>query len=91
MQPLKPQLNGKQMMGLKDDKGKAFFAEMMKVANEAGSGWVEYRWPKPGQKEYSPKVAYVKLAKHGNDEFVVACGMYDVTKEEIVKQLGTDK
>ncbi|OGR27593.1 MAG: hypothetical protein A2277_06550 [Desulfobacterales bacterium RIFOXYA12_FULL_46_15] len=57
--PVIPNLIGKNMMGTKDTNGKLFFAEFQNVAAGAGSGWVDYMWPKPGEKDPSPKSTYV--------------------------------
>jgi hypothetical protein len=82
MHPVKPKMETRPLLGLKDTNGKAFFVDMNKVAAEGG-GWVDYMWPKPGAKEPSLKVSYVMEAKHGDEVFVVGCGVYDLTLEQI--------
>ena len=82
MHPVKPKMETKPLLGLKDTNGKTFFVDMNKVATEGG-GWVDYMWPKPGAKEPSLKVSYVMEAKHGDEVFVVGCGVYDLTLEQI--------
>lgn len=57
--PIKPVLVGKNLIGIKDINGKMFFAEFIKVAKTKGQGWVDYMWPKPGEKKPSPKITYV--------------------------------
>ncbi|MBF0229562.1 MAG: cache domain-containing protein [Desulfamplus sp.] len=57
--PIKPKLVGQMMKGLKDVKGKLFFVEFINVSKEKGEGWVDYMWPKPGEKEPTPKSTYV--------------------------------
>ncbi len=57
--PIKPKLAGKMMTGLKDVNGKMFFIEFISTGKEKGEGWVDYMWPKPGEKKPSPKVTYV--------------------------------
>lgn len=83
MHPVKPKMEGKQLLGLKDENGKLFFVEMNNLVKEKGSGWVIYVWPKPGAEETSPKVSYVKLVKVGEEELVVGCGVYDWTMEKV--------
>lgn len=83
MHPIKYKLNGKQLLTFKDKKGKLFFAEMNRVAKESGSGWVDYMWPKPGEKAPSLKVSFVKACEVGDDIFVLGSGVYGITKEEI--------
>lgn len=57
--PIKPKLIGQMMKGLKDINGKLFFVEFINVAKEKGEGWVDYMWPKPGEKEPTPKSTYL--------------------------------
>lgn len=90
LHPIKYKLNGKNIQGLKDTSGKLFFGEMNKVAREKGAGWVCYMWPKPGQKDPSKKVSYVKLCKVGEDELVVGCGVYDLPEEDVEKLVGSN-
>ena len=53
-------LVGQNLIGLKDTNGKMYVAEFMSTAKSAsGEGWVTYTWPKPGEKEASPKLTYV--------------------------------
>jgi signal transduction histidine kinase len=85
---IKPHLIGKVLISLKDDKGKRFFAEFTKTAKSAqgskngttyynGSGWVKYRWPKPGEKAFSPKVSYIKGCLMGKTNVYVGAGYYE--------------
>jgi len=85
---LAPHLIGKVLISLKDDTGKRFFSEFTKVAKQSeagvngvkhynGSGWVSYRWPKPGEKEFSPKVSYVRACLMGDTNVYVGAGIYE--------------
>ncbi len=57
----KPQLVGKNLLGLKDTKGKQFFLAFLNVAkSNAGSGWVEYYWQNPKTKKDELKRTYIK-------------------------------
>ena len=44
------------------------------VAETKGSGWVEYMWAKPGEKEPSPKKSFVK--KVPGENLYVGAGFY---------------
>ena len=57
--PIKPKLIGKNLMGVKDTNNKMFFAEFISVAQTQGEGWVDYMWPKPGEKTPSKKQTFV--------------------------------
>lgn len=81
-------LIGKVLIGLKDDTGKRFFADFTKAAQASqetkdgktvytGSGWVSYRWPKPGEKTFSPKVTYIKACMMGDKNVYVGAGIYE--------------
>jgi methyl-accepting chemotaxis protein len=88
MHPIKHKLDGQNVTGMKDTAGKFLFVEMNKVCKEKGAGWVDYMWPKPGEKEPSRKVSYVKLAKTPDGEMVAGCGVYDLPTAEVDKLLG---
>ena len=85
---IKKHLIGKVLLGLKDDKGKRFFADFTKIARSNktskngidyfnGSGWVKYRWPKPDEKEFSPKLAYIKGILMGEKNVYIGAGIYE--------------
>ena len=81
---LNPQLEQKNLIGIKDIKGNMFAAEFVAIAkSESGRGWSEYWWPKPGEKEASQKVSYI-MKVQGKD-FLVGAGVYDLSKEEAMK------
>ena len=87
MHPVKPKMEGKNYVGLKDKNGKCFFVEMSNLA-ATGGGWVDYWWPRPGEKEPALKVSYVKQAKVGAKSLVVGCGVYDMTLDQVKQALG---
>ena len=72
--PYKPKLVGKPLAVVKDKKGKMLFAEFSKVAKNPGHGWVEYWWPKPGEKTPSLKRSYIQRVPGTNVYF--GCGYY---------------
>ncbi len=74
MHPVSPKLNGTDMSGTKDAKGKAFIAEMNEVCREKGEGFVAYWWPKPGKQGDFPKLSYVRLFKPWG--WIIGIGAY---------------
>ena len=60
MHPIKPSLEGKDLSGLKDANGTAFFVEFVNKVKESGEGMVPYLWPKPGSEQPERKVSYIK-------------------------------
>ncbi len=74
--PAFPEYVGKNVLDLKDTQGKFFIRDFLETAKTKGSGWVDYMWPKPGEKKSSKKSTYVSKAKVGNDWVAVGCGVY---------------
>ncbi len=85
---IKEHLIGKNLISLKDDTGKRFFADFTSMAQSSeaekdgftycnGEGWVSYRWPKPDQKEFSPKSSYIKGCLMGDKNVYVGAGIYE--------------
>ena len=68
-----PALNGKNLYNLKDVTGTFIAREMIKVATEKGSGWVEYKWPNPKTKKIQDKVTYVSMLA---EKYYIAVGAY---------------
>ncbi len=74
--PIKGRLNGKDLKGNKDEKGKFLFVEFDKVAkaNKDG-GWVDYYWTKPGDEAPTPKISFVKLCA-GDKKWIAGAGVW---------------
>lgn len=74
MHPIKPELNGKDVSGLKDPNGFALFVGFADKVRKDGQGFVPYLWPKPGLTEPVEKLSYVKgFAPWG---WLVGSGIY---------------
>ena len=74
--PAFPNLEGRNLLDLKDTQGKQLIREMLHVVQTTGSGWVDYMWPKPGESVSTQKSAYVSRAKLGDKWVMVGCGVY---------------
>ncbi len=72
--PYRPLLVGPDLSTFKNSQMFSFIVEFVKVASEAGSGWVEYRWPKPGAEEPSLKRTYIMRVPGEN--LYIGCGYY---------------
>jgi len=48
--PLKYKLEDQSSIDLRDSTGKLFLIAITEVAKTKGSGWMDYMWPKPGEK-----------------------------------------
>jgi cytochrome c len=69
---------GHDLAAVKDSTGKQLYPDPTAFCDAAKSSsgtWVEYRWPKPGEKEDSRKVSYFLGAK--GTPYVVGAGIYD--------------
>jgi methyl-accepting chemotaxis protein len=74
MHPIKPALDGQDISKVADPTGKLLFIEMVEVAKNAGQGYVNYMWPKPGHEEPIEKVSYIKLFKPWG--WILGTGVY---------------
>jgi len=81
MHPIKPELNGKDLSQDRDPTGTYLFVEMTKECKEKGKGFVQYRWPKPGNANQVPKLSGVELFQPWG--WVLGTGIYidDVTEQ----------
>ena len=68
----RPALIGKDLIDLKDQDGKYLIREMIKIAEDPGSGWVDYKWPNPITNKIEDKSSYIE--KMGN--YFVGVGIY---------------
>jgi signal transduction histidine kinase len=71
-----PNLEGRNILDVRDTQGKHLVREMLTVVETSGSGWVDYMWPKPGESISTQKSAYVSKAKMGDQWVLVGCGVY---------------
>jgi signal transduction histidine kinase len=74
--PAFPNLEGRDLLDMKDTHGKYLNRDMLQLVKTHGSGWVEYMWPKPGESVSTEKSAYVSRAKLGQKDVMVGCGVY---------------
>lgn len=71
--PAAPELVGKNDLDKPDADGKLFRKDILSVAKEKGSGWVDYKWKNPANGKVEPKVSYVK--KQG--DLIIGAGVYN--------------
>jgi hypothetical protein len=73
--PMQPELTQlPHCLLITDPTDKAIFVNFVNTARNVGQGWVEYMWPRPGQKSPSKKITYIYRVP-GKDLFVGA-GVY---------------
>ena len=82
MHPLKAELDGTDLSGITDPKGKKLFVEMAEICKTRGEGFVEYYWNKPEEAQPVRKISYVKL--HPEWNWIVGSGIYvDDVRQEV--------
>jgi cytochrome c len=76
--PLRPEQVGHDFGSIKDTRGKNVFPDpegWCNAAKKPSGTWIEYWWPKAGEKEGSRKLTYSLSVK--GTAYVVAAGFYD--------------
>jgi methyl-accepting chemotaxis protein len=71
--PPTPDKEGQSRIGLKDAKGVPFIRNLIEVA-KSGGGFTSYDYPRAGQTEPQPKIAYAKNVEGWN--WVIGSGLY---------------
>lgn len=74
--PVQPELEGQNLLDLKDTNGKLFIREMFRLLQASESGWVDYQWPRPGATVASRKSSYVQRVEVGKASYLVGAGVY---------------
>lgn len=83
--PFKPELDGKDISGIKDPNGKALFVEFVKICKEKGEGFVDYMWPKPGKEAPVSKVSFVKVFESWG--WIIGTGVYTDDIQSEMRQI----
>ena len=74
MHPFKESLNGTSVASSKDPDGVFLFREMRAAVSAGGSGFVNYKWPRPGSSDPVPKLTAVTNVS-GSD-LIIGTGLY---------------
>ncbi len=67
-----PKMIGKELIEMKDSKGKYFVKERVEIGKTKGQGWQDYMFTDPLTKKIEPKSAYVERLEN----LIVGCGVY---------------
>ncbi len=81
MHPIQPELEGIDLTDETDPQGKYLFREFLSISKNRGAGFVEYMWPKPGEKNPVGKTSYIRLYEPWG--WIIGSGIYidDVQKD----------
>jgi len=74
--PAQPSLEGRNLMELRDLRGKAVVQEQTAAAMKFGSAWMECYWFKPGDNTPARKDTYVRKVQSGPQTYIVGSGVY---------------
>lgn len=72
--PIKPELINQNLYYLKDEKNKLFVQDIINIAKQKKSGFVEYYWENPSTKKITKKLTYFNSNKNLN--IIVCSGIY---------------
>jgi signal transduction histidine kinase len=71
-----PSLEGRNLMELRDPKGKALVREEIEAAMRLGSAWLDGYWYRPGSNTPALKRTLVRKVQSGTETFIVGSGIY---------------
>jgi len=75
MHPIKPELNGKDMVDLKDPNGVYVYRVIAQIGHSAeGGGFMRYEWSRPGSTAPVPKLS--RVSHYGPWDWDVVTGVY---------------
>jgi signal transduction histidine kinase len=72
--PPNPRNEGKSVLNVKDADGKLLVQDIIRVAQNDGEGWVEYRWLNPATNKIEMKQTFVKRVE--NPRVITYVGVY---------------
>lgn len=77
--PAFPEVEGRNLMGLRDVAGKPMVRDYISLALRQGSGWTTYLWPQPGRSRLPlEKHTYVeKVVLPDGEVLIVGSGVYE--------------
>ena len=88
--PARPSLEGRDLMELRDPKGRPIARLMLRELESSDQGWVHYLWPRPDERVFYWKTSYVRRARDPEGrELMVASGRYQMKMERffVVEQV----
>jgi len=71
-----PEVEGQNLLDWKDAEGKVPGRAMLDLLASKDAGWVDYLWPRPGDKRPSRKSTYVRAVTVDGQPMVVGAGLY---------------
>lgn len=86
MHPILSELDGQDLVDLQDPNDVYIFREFLNVVTKdnAGEGYVNYSWPKPGETDPQPKLSYVR--SFAPWEWIFGTGVYIDEIDKTIEQ-----
>lgn len=72
-----PYLEGKNLLEVRDLRGKAVIRDQIAAAMTEGSAWLEHDWYLPGSNTPARKQTFVRKVEHRGRTFIVGSGLYE--------------
>ena len=88
--PARPSLEGRNLMDLRDPKGRPIAQLLLRELESSEQGWIHYLWPRPDERVFEWKTSYVRRARDPEGrELMVASGRYQMRMERffVVEQV----
>ena len=76
--PAQPTLEGKNIIELKDLRGREMVREEITAAMEKGSAWLECYWYRPIDNKPALKQTFVRKVVYGNEVYIIGSGVYGI-------------
>ncbi len=76
-----PSLEGKNLIEFKDTRGELVVQQQIELARNAGSGWLDIQWYRPGQNTPARKQTFVQRVDSGEATYIVGSGFYPAPEE----------
>ena len=80
--PDRPELEGQNVLDLKDADGNYIVRNIMSLLKDTDSGWISYSWPRLGQTEPAHKTSFVRKLDLKGDTLYLGAGLYRDTADE---------
>ncbi len=77
--PAYPTLGGRDMSDFRDAIGRPVIREAMQKLQTADEAWVQFLWPKPGERLPSRKLMYIRKLRVGSDVLLIGSDFYLAT------------
>ena len=80
--PARPSLEGRNLLELRDPKGKPIVVHFLRELESSDQGWVHYHWPRPDERVFYWKTSHVRRAQDPSGrELIVGSGRYQMKME----------